>query len=105
MEVFWNILHYFMYKAVYRAHLFFNKINPFMLIHKLPFQKRLYERRGIDIYTEMDDAFKQVKGGSPFSGRVRSCISILYSSAINSGELDPGIPGDVDPTPKGWQGQ
>jgi len=59
MERFWNIVHYFAYKADYKLHLLFNKINPFMLIHKLPFQKRIYVKRGIDINNEINKAFKR----------------------------------------------
>jgi hypothetical protein len=63
IELIWNIVHYVVWKADYKAHLFFNKINPFMLIHKLPFQKRIYERRGINIYDDINEAFKDPKGG------------------------------------------
>lgn len=63
IELFWNILHYFVYKADYKAHLFFNKINPFMLIHKLPFQKRMYVRRGINIQDELNRSFKDPANG------------------------------------------
>jgi len=34
-----------------------------MLIHKLPFQKRMYERRAINIYEDINQAFKNPKGG------------------------------------------
>jgi hypothetical protein len=63
IELIWNIVHYVVWKADFKAHLFFNKINPFMLIHKLPFQKRMYERRGINIYEDINEAFKDPKGG------------------------------------------
>lgn len=59
MELFWNIVHYFVYRADFKLHLLFNKINPFMLIHKLPFQKKLYERKGINIENEINEAFKR----------------------------------------------
>jgi hypothetical protein len=32
-----------------------------MLIHKLPFQKRMYERKGINIYDEINQSFKKSK--------------------------------------------
>lgn len=59
MEKSWNIVHYYAYKVDYKLHLLFNKINPFMLIHKLPFQKRLYEKKGININDEINKAFKR----------------------------------------------
>jgi hypothetical protein len=58
MERFWNIIHYFVYKTDYKFHLLFNKINPFVLIHKLPFQKRIYEKKGINIRNEINKAFR-----------------------------------------------
>jgi hypothetical protein len=57
MENILNILHYCIYKAHYHSHLLFNKINPFRLIHKLPFQKRRYQELGIDIEGEINEAF------------------------------------------------
>ena len=57
LEISLNILHYSIYKAHYNLHLFANKINPFNLIHKLPFQKRRYEELGIDIHKEINKAF------------------------------------------------
>lgn len=57
LEFYLNIIHFCYYKAHYKLHLIANKLNPFMLIHKLPFQKRKYEELGIDIQTEIDKAF------------------------------------------------
>lgn len=57
MENYLNIIHFCFYKAHYKLHLLSNKINPFRLIHKLPFQKRRYEKLGIDINKEIDIAF------------------------------------------------
>lgn len=57
IELYLNIVHFCYYKAHYKLHLFSNKINPFALIHKLPFQKRRYEKLGIDIQKEIDTAF------------------------------------------------
>ena len=48
IEKYLNILHFCFYKADYKLHLLSNKINPFHLIHKLPFQKRRYESLGIE---------------------------------------------------------
>jgi hypothetical protein len=63
MENYLNILHYFVYKAHYKSHVLFNKLNPFRLIHKLPFQKRRYEELGIDIDQEVNKAFGDKDGG------------------------------------------
>jgi len=63
VELVWNIVYYFVWKADYKAHVFFSKINPFMLVHKLPFQKRMYERKRININEEIDSSFKDPKYG------------------------------------------
>lgn len=63
MEVSLNILHYCIYRAHYNLHLFTNKINPFNLIHMLPFQKRKYEELGIDIHKEINKAFGDKDNG------------------------------------------
>lgn len=63
VELVWNIVYYFVWKADYKVHLFFSKINPFILVHKLPFQKRMYERKGININEEIDSSFKDPKYG------------------------------------------
>lgn len=99
IELYWNIVHYFVWKADYRVHLFFNKINPFMLIHKLPFQKRMYERRGINIYDEINTSFKDPKSGlsSIRAGGFMFILSLLISVAFfcliqsihTSGYLNP----------------
>src|SRR2546428_2521483 len=63
LEVSLNILHYCIYRTHYNLHLFFNKINPFNLIHKLPFQKRRYKELGIDIHEQINTAFGDKTGG------------------------------------------
>jgi hypothetical protein len=81
-----NILHYCIYKAHYKMHLLFNKINPFRLIHKLPFQKKRYEQLGIDIDDEINKAFSNrifglsttVAGGGIFG----ICFILLMAVAI-----------------------
>ena len=58
IEFYLNIIHFCYYKAHYNLHLLTNKLNPFNLIHKLPFQKRRYEKLGIDIQKEINTAFE-----------------------------------------------
>jgi len=63
VETYLNIMHFCFYKGHYKLHLLANKINPFLLIHKLPFQKRRYEEMGIDIYKEIDRSFGDKRFG------------------------------------------
>lgn len=63
MENYLNIIHFCFYKAHYKMHLLANKVNPFRLIHKLPFQKKRYEKLGIDINKEIDRSFENKNWG------------------------------------------
>lgn len=57
LEINLNILHYCIYRTHYNLHLLAQRINPFNLIHKLPFQKKKYEQLGINIHDEINKAF------------------------------------------------
>jgi len=57
LELYLNIINYCYYKVFYKLYLLSNKVNPFTLIHKLPFQKRRYKKLGIDIQKEMNKAY------------------------------------------------
>lgn len=85
MENYLNILHYCFYKAHYKLHLLFNKINPANLIHKLPFQKRRYEKLGINIQEVIDKTFSDKTFGISMTvagGILFGVISIFFFSII-----------------------
>ena len=46
IEILLNIIHYCMYKLEYKLHLLFNKINPFILLGKIPAVKKKFEEQG-----------------------------------------------------------
>ena len=46
MEFWLNIVHYCFYKLDYKLHLLSNKLNPFLLIGKIPAVKRKFEEQG-----------------------------------------------------------
>lgn len=69
IEFYLNVVHFCYYKAHYKSYLLFSKVNPFALIHKLPFQKKRYEKLGIDIRKELDRAVLDEKFG----------VSIIFS--------------------------
>jgi hypothetical protein len=73
-----NVLHFCFYRLHYKLHLFANKINPFHLIHKLPFQKRKYEELGIDIHNEIDKAFGNKEYGLSMTVAGGALIGILF---------------------------
>ncbi|TJZ63000.1 hypothetical protein FAZ15_01500 [Sphingobacterium olei] len=55
IEIWLNIFHYCIYKADYKLHMLSNKINPFILIGKIPAVKRKFEEQGT---THLDVANK-----------------------------------------------
>lgn len=55
IEIWLNIVHYCIYKADYKLHMLSNKINPFVLIGKIPAVKRKFEEQGT---THLDVANK-----------------------------------------------
>jgi hypothetical protein len=59
MERFWNIVHYFAYRANYKLHLMFNKINPVLYVYKLPFAKRHFEKKGYDPVDVVNEAYRR----------------------------------------------
>ena len=73
-----NILHFCFYRLHYNLHLFANKINPFHLIHKLPFQKKKYEELGIDIHKEINKAFVNKEYGLSMTVAGGALIGILF---------------------------
>jgi hypothetical protein len=49
IELWLNILHYCIYKADYRLHLLSNKLNPFLIVGKIPAVKRKLEEQGTSL--------------------------------------------------------
>jgi hypothetical protein len=63
MVYFWNIIHYFIYRGQYKFHLFFNRINPFILLFKLPHAKKQFKKLGVDPMQKVNEAFKRPDTG------------------------------------------
>ena len=81
MERFWNIVHYFAYLMNCKMQLAFNKINPGLLIHKLPFLKKYYKKKGIDPVKIFNDVYKRPDWGFniTFAGILMySLLGILF---------------------------
>lgn len=57
MEKYFNIVHFCLYKAHYKLHLFTEKFNPFRLLFKIPFIKQKAEEKGVDLDRSVDIAF------------------------------------------------
>lgn len=59
MERFWNIIHYCAYNGDYKLHLLFNNINPIVLLLRIPFIKKFYSKKGVDVESNLNTAFKR----------------------------------------------
>jgi len=46
IELWLNVIHYFIYKVDYKLHTLFNKVNPSILLGKIPAIKRKLEKQG-----------------------------------------------------------
>ena len=81
-----NILHYCIYIIHYKIHLFVNRINPFRLIHKLPFQKKKYKELGINIDEEINKSFYDRKNGLSliFAGGISLIILFFFLVGFSS---------------------
>ncbi len=77
MEKILNILHYCIYIFFNKLHFFSEKINPFNLLHRLPFQKRRYKKLGIDIDQVINQAFNNEEFG----------FNIMYAGGMLVGIL------------------
>jgi hypothetical protein len=81
-----NVLHYSIYLMHYKIHLFANKLNPFMLIHKIPTIKRRNEKFGIDAENEVNKAFENKEYGLSVmvsGGGIIGIIFLIFMSISN----------------------
>ena len=78
IEICLNILHFCFYALDYNLHIFSNKINPFHLIHKLPFQQRRYTELGVDPIREINKVFGDKSFGFSMMTAGGALIGILF---------------------------
>lgn len=72
IEIYLNIIHFCFYRVDYKIHLISNRMNPFNLIHKLPFQKRRYEKLGI----------KPIETINKFYGNKRNGTAVIFAGGF-----------------------
>jgi hypothetical protein len=84
MERFWNIVHYFAYRAHYNSHLLFNRINPVLLFYRLPFARKHFEKMGVDPEVEVNKTFERPDTGlsSIFAGGLMYSLIVLLCFGI-----------------------
>lgn len=95
MENYFNIIHFCFYKTHNKLHLLTKKLNPFNLIHKLPFQKKRYEKLGINIHEEIDKAFNNKNFGLSIivaGGMLLGSISIFFFALLLLTNIQISIP-------------
>ena len=77
-EYYLNVLHFSFYRFDYKLHLWSNKLNPFHLIHKLPFQQRRYKELGVDPVKEINKVFGDKSYGFSMMTAGGALIGILF---------------------------
>jgi len=85
MVKFWNLIYYFTYIGDYKLHLWFNKINPILLLYKLGSSKKRFAKMGIDDPVKhLNKSFKKLNGGiSSFrAGGLMILLSVLFCFGI-----------------------
>jgi hypothetical protein len=85
MERFWNLIYYFAYKGDYKLHLFFNKINPALLLYRFNFAKRRFAKMGVDNPIEkLNKSYKKKDTGiSSFrAGGLMILLIVLFCFGI-----------------------
>jgi len=81
-----NIAHYCLYKADYKFHLLTNKINPFLLLGRMPLLKRRFEEKGTSLVEVVDEVWgnKHYGFGLMLSGGILfSLIFVLVWGIIS----------------------
>lgn len=80
LELYLNIVHFCYYRADYKLHLLFNKINPVLLLSQIPFIKRRNEKLDIDIQKRLNDNFRDKNFGYSliFSGGYLMILLFLF---------------------------
>lgn len=57
MENYLNIVHFCLYKFLYRLHLVTEKINPFRLLFKIPIVRKKAKEQGVDLQKSINEAW------------------------------------------------
>lgn len=87
IELYLNILHYCFYRFDYKLHLLSNKINPILLLYKLPFFKKTFQEKGIaDIGKDINIAFSNKEYGLSMlvaGGGLMAVLFFIFITAIN----------------------
>ena len=77
-----NILHYCIYLMHYKLHLFFNKINPAILLYKIPFIEKKTSEKGIDLIEVGNDLYGNKEYGSSVDVAGGVLIVIVFALKV-----------------------
>jgi len=59
----WHFIFFSLYKLDYKLHLLFNKINPILLIYKIPVIDRYYKKKGISLIERLNHVYSNKNFG------------------------------------------
>jgi len=91
LELWLNIVHYCIYKLDYKLHLLSNKLNPFLLLGKIPAVKRKFEEQGTSQVEVVNKVWgnKRYGFGVMISGGILPSLLFFFFWAIAT--IIPGI--------------
>lgn len=78
IENYLNILHFCVFKVNHKFYLLYDKIDPFNFIHKLPFQKKRYEKLGINPIKKFNNIFENKTYGFSVTVAGGLLLGILF---------------------------
>ena len=87
LELWLNIVHYCFYKVDYKIHLLSNKLNPFLLIGKIPAVKRKFEKQGTSQLEVVNKVWSDKRYGFGImlsGGFLFAVISVLLWGLVSS---------------------
>lgn len=87
MKIFWNKIYYFLYRADFKFHLLFSKINPVYWIYKIPVVKKSFAKRGMDLEKSVNEAFKDPKNGLSSLRSFGFLFLLAFTFCIGLGNL------------------
>lgn len=74
----WHFIFYFINKFYYRIHILSNRINPFLLLYKIPFVDKYYKSKGVSLIDRYNEAFSYKNFGFSFTYSIFVMHGILF---------------------------
>ncbi|WP_188462683.1 hypothetical protein [Marivirga lumbricoides] len=91
IELWLNIFHYCLYKAEYKRHMFTNKLNPFVLLGRLPVVKRKFEEQGTTLLDTTNKIWTDKRFGFGIMISGAGLVIFLFLIILSIFDISNGI--------------